>query len=104
MLITQAMRALLNVPQEGGFLVQKVANDSPASKMGLQPSFLPVNVLGKDLMIGGDIVLRIQGITIEANESLQQIQQTVSNLRTGDRLTVQVLRAGRVISLYLNID
>jgi len=104
MFVTPAMRIFLNVPQSGGFLVQKVAGDSPAHKLGLRPSILPVNVLGQEIMIGGDIVLKIQGLAIDGAESIRQIQELVSNLNSGDRLTLQVLRAGRIIPLRLDIE
>ncbi|WP_394747185.1 S1C family serine protease [Spongiimicrobium salis] len=47
----------LNIP--GGLLIQKVAKGSPASKAGLRGGTITANVLGRSLLLGGDIILEI---------------------------------------------
>jgi S1-C subfamily serine protease len=56
---------LLNLPQEAGILVLKVAKDSPAAKLGLKGGFVTVTLPdGQELVLGGDVVLEVQGIRI----------------------------------------
>ncbi len=52
-------------------------------------------------MIGGDIVLKIAGIEVGPEGRLAQIQQRLSQLQPGDRLSVDVLRGGKVINLAM---
>ena len=100
-LLTGAMARLFNVPQEAGFLVQRVATDSPAHRLGLQPGYLPVELAGEEFMLGGDIILKMVGIAVGPGERLAQIQQRLSQLRPGDRLSVEVLRGGEIINLAM---
>ena len=102
LLLTESLAALLNVPQPAGFLVQHVAADSPAEKLGLNPGFLEIKILGNPFMIGGDIVLNIQGTEVTA-ESLGLIQRNISSLQEGSILRVDVLRGGKVVTLEMNL-
>ena len=102
LLLTDAAAALFNVPQTAGFLVQHVADGSPADRLGLRPGFVSITILEQDLLIGGDIVLNIQGIEV-SSESLVQIQQSVSGLQDGQRLHIDVLRAGKVVTLEMRL-
>ena len=50
---------LFNLNLSGGLLVQNVAASSPADKAGLRGGFIPVNIGGKPMLFGGDIILKI---------------------------------------------
>lgn len=90
----------LNIPQPFGFLVTKVAYNSPGEKMGLQAGTIPVRFGDKELMLGGDIILTIQGLAVEDNaKGLWNIRQAVINLKQGAELKLKVLRAGQIIKI-----
>jgi serine protease Do len=99
--VTGALAALLNVPPPGGgLLVQGVAAGSPAAALGLRPSTVPIEIAGESLLIGGDIVLAVQGIDLGAElGGWDTIQRTISRLPAGADVSVTVLRAGRVLEL-----
>jgi serine protease Do len=99
--VTGALAALLNVPPPGGgLLVQGVAAGSPAAALGLRPSTVPVEIAGESLLIGGDIVLAVQGIDLGAElGGWDTIQRTISQLPAGADVSVTVLRGGRVLEL-----
>ena len=52
----------LNVPQEGGFRVKQVVEDSMGGRLGLRRGNRIGIVEGQQIPIGGDIVLSIMGI------------------------------------------
>jgi len=90
----------LNIPQEAGLLIQRVADASPGYVMGLQPGRIPVRVDGEQFLIGGDIILSIQGIAISTDaEKSCDIRQTLLDLNPGSRIEVKVLRAGKILTL-----
>jgi serine protease Do len=91
---------MLNVPQKSGLLVTMVAHNSPAEAMKLQAGRLPVRIGDNELMLGGDIILAVQGITVEDDEaSLHQIREAVINRKPDQELKVKILRAGEIMEL-----
>jgi S1-C subfamily serine protease len=89
-----------NVPQEAALLVQRVADASPGYVMGLQPGKIPVRIGGEEFLIGGDIMLAIQGIAVSTDaEKSCDIRQTLLDLTPGSRIEVTVLRAGKILRL-----
>ena len=61
MLVSGAMAQALNVPQAGGFLVKQVVKDSVASQIGLKGGDRIAIVEGQKIVVGGDILLAVQG-------------------------------------------
>lgn len=51
----------LNVPEPGAILVERVTPGSPASRAGLRGGSIPVMTAGRHLLLGGDVILRIEG-------------------------------------------
>lgn len=99
-ILQDTLAAVFNVPQAAGFLVQQVAQRSPAELLGLRAGTMRARLAGGEILVGGDIVLSVGGIAIAPDgASLEQIQNHLTALRTGDSLKVNVLRAGRVVRL-----
>ena len=104
-LVEGAFAEVLNIPQKAGFLVQRVAKGAPACRLGLRPGTARGSIEGNDLLLGGDIILSLNGINIlEDNASLDSIYDTLSNLKPGDSMVAKVLRAGQVIELSMVIS
>jgi len=89
----------LNLPQPFGLLVEEVAKRSPAEAIGLRPSRVMARLDGRDIPLGGDIVLAAMGIQLVDETSFQNVRERWSRLRSGDEMTFKVFRAGRVIEL-----
>ena len=88
----------LNLPQPVGLLVQRVAADSPASRIGLRPGTIPGSVEGKALLLGGDIILAVHGRRM-GEETYEALQDRMSRLPPGTPISVIVLRDGREVTL-----
>ena len=89
----------LNLPQPFGLLVEEVAKKSPAEAIGLRPSRVVAKLEGKDVPLGGDIVLAAMGIPLDNEAAFDKLRERQAQLRSGDEMTFRVLRAGRVIDL-----
>jgi serine protease Do len=95
------LRQQYNLPASG-LMITQVEPNSPAAKAGLRASSRSVNV-GRDLSgqaieapINGDVILRINGQTVEAAEDMQRV---VFNTKAGDTVTLTVVRNGREIEV-----
>src|SRR6266852_2994725 len=89
----------LNLPQRFGLLVEEVAKRSPVEAIGLRPSRVVAKLDGRDIPLGGDIVLAAMGIQLVDEASFQKVRERWAQLRSGDEMTFRVFRAGRVIDL-----
>jgi serine protease Do len=90
----------LNLPQPAGIVVQHVSEDSPAWRQGVRAGTLRTSVDGEDMLLGGDVLLEINGIPVTAAAgTVDQIYASLSQLKAGERLRSKVLRAGQVIEL-----
>jgi S1-C subfamily serine protease len=96
--LTGRLARALNLAQPVGVLVQQVAADSPASRIGLRPGVIPASVEGKSLLLGGDIILAVQGRPM-GEESYEALQERMSRLPRGSAITVTVLREGQEVTL-----
>ena len=99
LLLTNEIADLLNLPPNtSGFAVKTVAKDSPAAKMGLRASSRIVKIAGEDVPLGGDIILSVEGVSMEP-QNAGQLRDRLSRLPSGSPFTVKVLRAGQVLEL-----
>jgi S1-C subfamily serine protease len=89
----------LNLPQPFGLLVEEVSKRSPAEAIGLMPSRAVAKLDGRDIPLGGDIVLAAMGIQLVDETSYQEVRERWAQLKSGDEWTFKVFRAGRVIDL-----
>jgi S1-C subfamily serine protease len=97
--ITRESAKVLNVPPPGeGMLVQRVARNSPAALMGLRGGTMKATLGGENVVLGGDIVLTVQGIPFSI-KNYEKIRDVVSRLETGDLIKVKILRAGELLDL-----
>jgi len=97
--VTGDLAAYLNLPQLFGLIVEEVAKESPAEAVGLRPSRAVAKLEGKDVPLGGDIVLSARGIKLEDGKSFQKVRERWRQLRSGEEMTFTVFRAGRIIEL-----
>ena len=95
-LITNEIAAGLNVPQRSGLLITNISSQGTASAMGLQGGYIPSIINGNEVLIGGDIILEIGGITIEDNNSLFAIRERLRSAKVKEPISISILRHGQV--------
>jgi serine protease Do len=79
-----------------GVLVQRVVERSPAAALGLRGGGTKATIGRRTLIVGGDVLLRIQGVPVAAGG---RARDALAALKPGDLLTVTILRAGEVQEL-----
>jgi serine protease Do len=94
----------LNVPQSAGLLVERVADGSPAARAGIVAGSMRANIAGEDLLLGGDIVLEVDGLSYEdSNDYYTRIYGHLTKLKVGDSIVIKVFRQGQVVNLSVPI-
>jgi serine protease Do len=100
-LLTGDMARVFNVPvSHAGLLVQRVARGSPAERLGLRGGGLPAVIAGEKLIVGGDIVLAVEGIALGKQNAYENIRKRMIEIRDhSGSLRLTVLRAGVIVEL-----
>ena len=95
---------LLNVPFNGGMLVESVVEFSPAYFAGIKGGFQKVKLNGKEVILGGDIILAINDtpLTQEVFEELSGIKTDKRNFLEKDSYKVKLLRGGKIEEIIIN--
>ncbi|MDE3271018.1 S1C family serine protease [Pseudoalteromonas sp. G4] len=98
--LTPVMAAALNVPQRAGLLIEKVATQSFAEKLGLKGGVIPAVIDEKPVILGGDVILAVGPhiLTGEEQNYLNILQYTKS-LKGGEKIKFKVLRMGHELEL-----
>ena len=99
MILTGRLASVFNVPAPAGFLVKTVAQGSMAWNMGLQGGDGTVTIGGKEIPVGGDIILAVDGIPVVSEDNIEQIRNRLAGGSPGTTLKMSVLRAGKVLEL-----
>jgi S1-C subfamily serine protease len=100
----QELAAALNLPQSGGLLVQGVAADSLAARLGLREGSLEAFLGDESLLLGGDIILSLQGVVLARPLAYPELSRRLRTLRGREPLTVTVLRGGRRLDLSAPLE
>lgn len=82
----------LGLPVERGVLVTEVQPDSPAARAGLRGGTREVRIDGLPLLVGGDIVLALDGRPVVDGDQLIGLLDL--DYQVGDTATLSVLREG----------
>ena len=89
---------VFNVPPPGvGLLVQRVAAGSPAARAGLRGGQTPARIGDEELIVGGDIVLRIMGTSLDQPASLAAVREKAAVAPPGQEVEIVVLRGGETL-------
>lgn len=97
MILANELADAFNLPQEAGILVLSVSSKGLANKMDLKGGFIKATIAGKELLIGGDVILAIAGLTLDTPENIIQIRQKLIDIEKGESYIVKYLRAGQIL-------
>jgi S1-C subfamily serine protease len=98
-MISGPIAQILNVPQPAGYLVKNVARGSPGEAVGLRGGAQLATIMGEQLVVGGDIIMKVAGVTVGETDDHRRIRDAFRGLRSGASFRVTVLRLGEVIDL-----
>lgn len=100
--ISGELAKIFNLPQPAGFLVEKVVFLSHAGMMGLKGGTYKAKIDEVELIVGGDIILAIDGIKF-APQNLKVISDRFYQYKVGDTITITVFREGKIKVLSTEI-
>jgi serine protease Do len=105
-LLTGEMARAFNVPEhQAGLLVQRVAHGSLAERLGLRGGHIPTVIGGEQLLVGGDILVAVDGIALGTRNAYDDIRRRLIGIRDRNgSLQVSVLRGGAIVNLTGNVD
>jgi S1-C subfamily serine protease len=87
--ITNELASNVRLPVDKGVLIQRVRPGSPAEDAGLQGGTTQVVVDGESFLVGGDVITKVDGRSIESAEALRRV---VTAKKPGDELALEVHR------------
>ena len=79
-------------------MVQQVAKNSLAEALGLRGGDVIASFDGVDVQLGGDIVLEVQGITVD-RANVTRIRDVLTSVRPGEELRLTILRGGQLLRI-----
>ncbi len=90
-LVPPSLQELLRIPLTEGLLVEVVEPGSPAEQAGVHGGQLDVVIGGEALLLGGDILTRVNGQRVDTPERLTRAMR---QLKVGDTVHLTLFRGG----------
>ena len=90
----------LQLPTQGGLLVQKVDQGSPADRAGVRGGREDVQIGNARLTVGGDLIMSIDGKPVDRSDA---IARTLAHKRSGDTIELTVFRAGKTVNVRVKL-
>ncbi len=86
----------LNSNQRGA-LIAGVTPNSPAAKAGLKGSEQPLTISGRQVTVGGDVIVRVEGQAVKSIDDL--VAYLALSASAGQTVTLTVLRDGKEVQV-----
>jgi S1-C subfamily serine protease len=99
--ITPAMADALGLEEARGFLVTDVSGGSPAQKAGMQGGSSPTNIDGREIALGGDVILKIDENTVRKLDDVLTYLEREKKI--GDAVQLTILRNGVIENISLTL-
>ena len=101
LLVDGTLAKALNLTQPAGVLVQRVAEGSIFWRWGIHGGTLRATVEGEEIILGGDIILRVNETSVENDGSYDEICRSIGSLKPGDKLAITIFRQGHIVTLSI---
>jgi len=90
----------LNLPTQGGLLIQEVEPGSAAAAAGLRGGNQTVQIGNAQLLVGGDLIMSIDGHPIDREDA---ISRALVRKYAGDSLELTIFRNGRTLNVRVKL-
>ncbi len=99
--VTPDIAAAMKLPSnQQGVLIAQVVQGSPADEAGLRGSDEPVTINGQELLIGGDVVMAMDG---QAVQQIEDLRTLVGQAQPGQAVTLTLIRDGEQIEVPVTL-
>jgi serine protease Do len=99
-LIDDTLQKIFRFPLVSGFMVEVVEPGSPADKAGLRGGQLEVSIAGDDFLMGGDIIIKINGAAVTEPEKLIE---SLRGIKVGSNISLTVVRNGEQLDINYSV-
>jgi len=89
------LASMMNITQSSGFLITGVLEQSPASKADLRGGYIIADINGRQLLLGGDIIVKMDNATIK---NQLDIKKVLSTKKIGNSVKITILRDGKQLT------
>ena len=86
-LISGPIAQILNLPQATGYLVKIVARGSVGDALGLRGGTVLATIMGEQLVVGGDIILKVHGIPVGEAADHRRVRDLLDAVPPGGEFT-----------------
>jgi S1-C subfamily serine protease len=86
------MARIFNLPVDRGLLLESVAPGSGAERAGLHGGSDQVVVEGESYQLGGDVITKVDGMSVSTVERLREI---VSTHKPGESISIDYFRGAQ---------
>jgi len=100
-LIGKELGEIIRLPIVDGFLVEDVEPGSPAELAGLIGGTLPVTIAGRELLLGGDIIVAGNGKSFDEPKNFVEF---VRGLKVGDEVELTVFAEGETRQMNFRLS
>ena len=97
----EMIAAIMNHDLAGGLLIERVAKGSPADKAGLRGGSFPGNLMGREFLLGGDLIVQFSTKEICPLECLFDAKKHLSGI---DKIPVTYLRGGVEMTTVIDVS
>jgi putative serine protease PepD len=98
--ITTPVAKLFRLPVQRGLLVSSVCSDTGAAKAGLRGATQQVTVAGDTWPLGGDIIVKADGVAVGSVDTLRQL---VEQKKPGQTIQLRVIRGTKTINVQVKL-
>jgi S1-C subfamily serine protease len=99
--INAELASSMELPEDtAGVLIQTITAESPADEAGLRGSYKPVEIDGQEVMVGGDVIIRVDR---QAVTSIQELVDVINASEPGDEVSLSILRDGRTLRISVTL-
>ena len=99
--VTDEVRNLIALPLVSGLLIIDVEDGSPAQTIGLRAGELDVTIEGEPWVLGGDILVAVNGQDVKTSE---QYAKVFPQLKVKQTIEIKVVRDGEYRTKFVTLD
>ena len=100
--LTPDIASAINVTKPSGFLIIDITPNSPASKAGLHGGDKLIDVNGRKMKVGGDLILKIDNRNVSKIDDI--LTYLEENKNVGDKVTLSIFRNGKEQNVNLTLE
>jgi S1-C subfamily serine protease len=98
--ITVDLAGVIRLPVRTGLLVEAVQYGSAAAKAGLKGGTKQVTVAGESYTLGGDVLVRAEGVLLG---SVARLRDVLSTMKPGETMKLVIYRDGKKMTLRVKL-